>query len=112
MVAHIYGELVIWESDRLAFERLQRLGRHGTAAAEGAQRWPAHFVAFDLVHAGKDVTAWPYERRRSALEALFADCGLAAPLKLCPSTTDPTVAKQWLGWTAAGLEGLVLQTAR
>ncbi|MFE3686479.1 MULTISPECIES: hypothetical protein [Streptomyces] len=103
---------MIWESDRLAFERLQRLGRHGTAAAEGAQRWPAHFVAFDLVHAGKDVTAWPYERRRSALEALFADCGLAAPLKLCPSTTDPTVAKQWLGWTAAGLEGLVLQTAR
>lgn len=33
------GEVVIWESDRLAFERLQqRLGRRGTAAAEGAQR--------------------------------------------------------------------------
>ncbi|MFJ2264441.1 hypothetical protein ACIOKD_40230 [Streptomyces sp. NPDC087844] len=37
---------------------------------------------------------------------MFADLGLAAPLTLCPSTTDPQVAGGWLAWTAAGLEGL------
>ncbi|MFI1293328.1 hypothetical protein ACH4VM_33620 [Streptomyces sp. NPDC020792] len=101
------GELVVWESDRLAFERLQqRLARRGTGAAEAARLWPAHYVAFDLVHAGEDLTGWPYERRRAALEALFVDHALGTPLTLCPSTTDPDQAGQWLGWTTAGLEGL------
>jgi ATP-dependent DNA ligase len=52
------------------------------------------------------VTGWPYERRRAALETLFADHRLEAPLTLCPSTTEPAVACGWLAWTAAGLEGL------
>ncbi|MEU7306325.1 hypothetical protein [Streptomyces sp. NPDC007206] len=86
------GELVVWEQGRLAFERLQqRLARRGSGAAEAARRWPAHYVAFDLVHLGKDLTGWPYERRRAALEALFTDHGLQAPLTLYPSTTDPAV---------------------
>jgi ATP-dependent DNA ligase len=99
------GELVVWESGRLAFERLQqRLARRGS---EAARRWPAHYVAFDLLHQGDtDLTGWPYRRRRAALEAVFAEHGLAGPLALCPSTTDPAVAVQWLGWTTAGLEGL------
>jgi ATP-dependent DNA ligase len=102
------GELVVWEQGRLAFERLQqRLARRGSGAAEGAGRWPAHYVVFDLVHAGgADLTGWPYARRRAALEALFAGRRLEAPLTLCPSTTDPAVARGWLEWTAAGLEGL------
>ncbi|MFF7791281.1 hypothetical protein [Streptomyces sp. NPDC007991] len=63
--------------------------------------------AFDLVHQGDaDLTGWPYRRRRTALEKLFTDHGLAAPLTLCPSTTDPAITAQWLAWTAAGLEGL------
>nr|AOE46842.1 polydeoxyribonucleotide synthase [Streptomyces antibioticus] len=101
------GELVVWESGRLAFERLQqRLALRGTGAVDAARQWPAHYVVFDLVHAGRNVTGWPYAQRRAALEALFADHGLAAPLTLCPSTTDPAVARGWLEWTAAGLEGL------
>ncbi|MEU3490640.1 hypothetical protein [Streptomyces massasporeus] len=28
---------------------------------------------------------------------------------LCPSTTDPALARQWLSWTAAGVEGLCLK---
>lgn len=101
------GELVVWERDRLAFERLQqRLARRGSAAAEAARQWPAHYVVFDLIHTGADLTGWPYERRRAALEALFTDHGLEAPLTLCPSTTDPVVARGWLEWTAAGVEGL------
>jgi hypothetical protein len=104
----LVGELVVWEAGRLAFERLQqRLARRGKGASEAAGKWPAHYVAFDLLHQGEsDLTGWPYRQRRAALEALFAERGLAGPLTLCPSTTDPTVAQQWLQWTAAGLEGL------
>ncbi|MGA5121253.1 ATP-dependent DNA ligase [Streptomyces pseudogriseolus] len=100
--------MIVWEEDRLAFERLrQRLARRGTGAAEAARQWPVHYVAFDLVHqGGTDLTGWPYERRRAALETLFADHRPEAPLTLCPATTDPAVARGWLEWTAAGLEGL------
>ncbi len=38
---------------------------------------------------GTDLTPWSYSRRRAALEKLFAEYRLAAPLTLCPSTTDP-----------------------
>ncbi|GAA4340838.1 ATP-dependent DNA ligase [Streptomyces venetus] len=103
----IDGELVVWERDRLAFERLQqRLARRGAAAAQAAREWPAHFVAFDLVQRGDDLTGWPYARRRAALEELFAELGLTAPFTLCPSTTDPALAREWLSWTAAAVEGL------
>ncbi|MFF7098470.1 ATP-dependent DNA ligase, partial [Streptomyces rubradiris] len=60
------GELVVWEQGRLGCERLQqRLARRGPGAAEAVRRWPAHYVVFDLVHAGGDVTGWPYARRRA-----------------------------------------------
>jgi ATP-dependent DNA ligase len=78
------GELVVWEAERLAFERLQqRLARRGKGAREAAGQWPAHDVAFDLVHVGgTDLTNWTYRRRRAALQALFAEHGLVAPLLL------------------------------
>jgi ATP-dependent DNA ligase len=63
-------------------------------------------MAFDLVHRGDDLTDWPYARRRAALDVQFAERGLTAPWALCPSTTDPAVAWEWLSWTAAGVEGL------
>jgi ATP-dependent DNA ligase len=104
------GELVVWDGDRIAFEWLQgRLQQRGAGAARLAARWPAHFVAFDLLRlAGTDTTRWPYERRRAALERLFADHRLTAPWALCPSTTDPATVHEWLtDWTAAGVEGVV-----
>ncbi|MEU0228184.1 ATP-dependent DNA ligase [Streptomyces sp. NPDC006284] len=107
--AGLDGELVVWEGERLAFERLQqRLARRrGTGALAAASTWPAHLVVFDVTHlGGTDPTAWPYVRRRAALEALFADAGLVAPFTLCPSTTDLATARAWLAWTSAGLEGL------
>ncbi|WP_425268761.1 ATP-dependent DNA ligase [Kitasatospora cheerisanensis] len=102
------GELVVWEGGRLAFERLQRrLASRGARAEHAAREWPAHYVAFDFLHdGGQDLSRWPYVRRRAALEELFAGLPAAGPLALCPSTTDPAVAREWLGWTAAGLEGL------
>ncbi|MFG2987595.1 hypothetical protein ACGFYQ_41555 [Streptomyces sp. NPDC048258] len=65
------GELVVWESGRPAFERLQgRLNRTPADSARQAAQWPAHFVAFDLLHRGADLTRRPYAERRSPGEAL------------------------------------------
>ncbi|MEU6680965.1 ATP-dependent DNA ligase [Streptomyces sp. NPDC046925] len=106
------GELVVWEAGRLAFERLQnRLHRRGAGAAAAAAQWPAHYVAFDVTRlSGTDTTAWPYRRRRAALEDLFVAYGLTAPWALCPSTTDPATVREWLTWTAVGMEGLVFKS--
>ncbi|MEV7076616.1 ATP-dependent DNA ligase [Streptomyces sp. NPDC093990] len=105
------GELVVWENGRLAFERLQeRLHRRGAGAARAADLWPAHFVAFDLLRlAGTDTTAWPYQRRRAALESVFAARRLTAPWTLCPSTTNPEVVAQWLTWGPVGMEGVMFK---
>jgi ATP-dependent DNA ligase len=105
------GELVVWEENRLAFERLQkRLQRRGAGAARAADEAPAHFVAFDLLRlSGTDTTAWPYQRRRAALESVFAAQRLSAPWALCPSTTDPDTVKEWLTWAAVGIEGVVFK---
>ncbi|MFD9984034.1 ATP-dependent DNA ligase [Streptomyces massasporeus] len=105
------GELVVWEHDRLAFERLQnRLQRRGAGAARAADEAPAHFVAFDLLRiSGTDTTSWPYQRRRAALESLFAARQLTAPWALCPSTTDADTVREWLTWASLGMEGIVLK---
>ncbi|MFF1378701.1 ATP-dependent DNA ligase [Streptomyces sp. NPDC058308] len=101
------GELVVWEDGRLAFERLQgRLNRTAAAATRNAMAWPAHFVAFDLLRQGEDLTSQPYTVRRAALERLFADHALGPAFALCPSTTDPQQATEWLSWSAVGMEGL------
>ncbi|MGW3160403.1 ATP-dependent DNA ligase [Streptomyces sp. NPDC001089] len=105
------GELVVWEDDRLAFERLQsRLQRRGAAAARAAEEWPAHFVAFDLLRlSGTDATAWPYRRRRAALQSMFTARRLTAPWTLSPSNTNPDTVREWLTWTSVGVEGLVFK---
>ncbi|WP_327335680.1 ATP-dependent DNA ligase [Streptomyces sp. NBC_01324] len=107
---HINGELVVWDKDRLAFEHLQgRLNRRAASAARLAREWPAHFVAFDLIRRATDLTGHPYTQRREALETLFTERGLGPRLALCPSTTDPAVAADWLSWSTAGIEGLVFK---
>ncbi|MFD6597665.1 ATP-dependent DNA ligase [Streptomyces coelicoflavus] len=104
------GELVVWENGRLAFERLQqRHHRRSAAAAQAATQWPAHFVAFDLLRLGTDLTGQPYRERRTALEGLFISRRLQPPWTLCPSTTDPHLAAEWLQWSSVGLEGLVFK---
>jgi ATP-dependent DNA ligase len=105
------GELIVWEDGRLAFERLQgRLNRTEAATADLATRWPAHFVAFDLLHHdGTDLMGRTYAERRSALELLFDEHALGPSLTLCPSTTDPRTAARWLDWSAVGMEGLVFK---
>ncbi|MGW4564177.1 ATP-dependent DNA ligase [Streptomyces sp. NPDC004561] len=99
MVAHINGEPVVWDAaGRLECERLQnRLTRRRVGASRTAEEWPAHFVAFDLLRlSGTDTTGWPYQRRRAALESMFAARRLFAPWGPCPSTTDPATVREWL----------------
>lgn len=105
------GELVVWEQGRLAFERLQnRLQRRGAGAARAAAEAPAHFVAFDLLRlSGTDTMVWPYRRRRAALESVFTARRLSAPWALCPSTTDADLVREWLTWSAVGMEGVVFK---
>lgn len=111
--AGLDGELVVWEWERLMFERLQqRLARRGKGAFEAAEQWPAHYVAFDLLQLGDaGLTGWTYRRRRAALEALFAEYSLSGPMTLCPvdhrSGRGRTVAE--MGGGRAGR--LVLQEA-
>ncbi|MEW2258267.1 ATP-dependent DNA ligase [Streptomyces sp. NPDC047869] len=107
------GELIVWdwEQGQLSFEQLQnRLHGRGAGAARAAEQWPAQFVAFDLLRlSGTDTTAWPYTRRRAALEELFTGRGLLAPWALCPSTTDPAMVREWLTWGTVRIEGVVLK---
>jgi hypothetical protein len=93
-----------------ATKRLQqRQHRRVGAAIRAADQWPAHYVAFDLLRVGTDLTTQPYRGRRAALETLFSDHQLQAPWPLCPSTIDSQQATVWLAWSSVGLEGLVFK---
>ncbi|MGW0697867.1 hypothetical protein ACWD0A_00655 [Streptomyces sp. NPDC002867] len=50
----------------------------------------------DLQADGQELLTEPYERRREVLENSFTGYGLTPPWTLCPMTTDPAVALEWL----------------
>jgi ATP-dependent DNA ligase len=104
------GELVIWEAgrDRTSFALLQRRVSAGSPVRE-AYRNPAHLVAFDaLAVDGVELLAAPLVERRAALVDALVD--LPPQLTVCPQTTSPDIAREWLSaWTAQGLEGLVIK---
>ncbi|MFE7948194.1 ATP-dependent DNA ligase [Streptomyces sp. NPDC057426] len=110
------GELVVWWKDQLSFEALQRRSTSGSRTIQQlASEMPAHFIAFDVLQIdGHELLTEPYERRRAALEALFTEYGLMPPWTLCPMTTDPAVAQEWLtSWTEIpGVEGVVIKGLR
>ncbi|WP_244291091.1 hypothetical protein [Streptomyces subrutilus] len=95
------GELVVWDTEtgRLSFEALQRRAATRARGAAGLiARWPACFVAFDLLqHDGQELLTRPYAERRTLLENLFSEHTLTAPWTLCPMTTD--LAKARDGWS-------------
>ncbi|KAB7832519.1 ATP-dependent DNA ligase [Streptomyces mobaraensis] len=107
------GELVIQSEGKLVFEALQQRLRSRRTAQRQADTLPAHMVLFDLLHTPSDgaIMAWPYHRRRAALERLFADCALGPPWTLCPATDDRTVMEEWLSpaWAAVGIDGVLLK---
>ncbi|MFD5066164.1 ATP-dependent DNA ligase [Streptomyces sp. NPDC058394] len=109
------GELVVWDTEdgHLSFEALQR---RAAARARGARalaaRWPAYFIAFDLLQRdGQELLARPDAERRAQLENLFAEHALTAPWTLVPQTTDQAKAREWLeSWTdVSGVEGILVK---
>ncbi|MFI1154887.1 hypothetical protein [Streptomyces sp. NPDC020817] len=109
------GELVVWDTEdgQLSFSALQRRSAARTRSAPVlAARWPAYFVAFDLLQLdGAELLRRPYRDRRTELEKLFTDYALTASWTLCPMTTDLATAREWLDtWTdVTGVEGLVIK---
>ncbi len=106
------GELVVWESGRLAFPRLgKRLNARPATVRHIRAEFPAHFIAFDILHIGGrgSLVREPYRVRRAALEKLFKQYKLASPWQLCPATTNPDTIREWLtdGVENLGYEGIV-----
>ncbi|MFB9558363.1 ATP-dependent DNA ligase [Streptomyces roseoviridis] len=92
------GELVVWVEGQMSLEALQRRAVSGGRSAAGlAWEMPAHFIAFDVLQLeGHELLHLPYGERRARLEELFSDRGLGARWTLCPGTTDPATATEWL----------------
>ncbi|MET9468024.1 ATP-dependent DNA ligase [Streptomyces sp. NPDC006544] len=109
------GELLVWDSEAgaLSFEGLQRRAAVRARSAPAlAAKLPAFFVVFDVLQIdGRELLHLPYVERRARLEALFAEHALTAPWTLCPMTTDPAKAREWLeSWTGvSGVEGIVVK---
>lgn len=73
---------------------------------------PTHFIVCDVLQAdGQELLNEPYKRRRAVLAELFTEHRLPPPWTLCPMTTDPAGAQEWLtSWTEVqGVEGLVIK---
>ena len=72
-----------------------------------AAETPASFVAFDLLAlGGRNLLAEPLAVRHVLLTDALAS--VAAPVYLCPSTTDATVAQRWFTeFEGAGLDGVI-----
>jgi len=104
------GELVVWESGRLAFEALQeRMGRGPRTAAAAARARPASLAAFDVLAVdGRDVRPKPFDARRALLVELASSW--RPPLNLSPVTDDVDEAREWFeAYAAVGVEGLVVK---
>ena len=104
------GEIVVPAADDrgLDFDALlQRIHPAESRVRHLAAETPASFVAFDLLALDqRDLMHEPLHVRRGLLaDALSA---VAAPVYLCPSTTDPEVAAQWFTeFEGAGLDGVI-----
>ncbi|MFG1952484.1 ATP-dependent DNA ligase [Micromonospora sp. NPDC048830] len=104
------GELVVWDRGRTNFALLQRRVTAGRDVVRLAARYPAHYVLFDLLAdaGGQLLLDVPLVERRARLAYLLA--GAPPQLTLTPQTDDLAEVSEWLtGWTAAGIEGVVIK---
>src|SRR6202142_92206 len=106
------GEIVIATESGLDFETLQ-LRIHPAASRVNllSQQTPASIVFFDLLCEGdRDLSGWPFEDRRAALEALLSSA--APPIHITPATHEADVASDWfLRFEGAGLDGVMAKPA-
>lgn len=104
------GEIVIPAADDrgLDFDALlQRIHPAESRVRRLAVETPASFVAFDLLAlTGRDLIAEPLAARHALLTEVLATA--TAPVHLCPSTTDATLAARWfVEFEGAGLDGVI-----
>ena len=106
--------MIVWDArrGRTSFTALQHRFTAGRRLPEQIRRWPAHYVAFDVLQdgRGRPLLEQPYRTRRRRLQRLLA--AAPAAVTLCPQTTDPATAQTWFtDWTPTGVEGLVVKHA-
>jgi ATP-dependent DNA ligase len=97
------GELVALREGKLDFGALTTFPPGRTAAGI-----TVYFIAFDLLASGEvDLREQPHQVRHDLLRELFA--GVAPPLQLIPTTSDRSLALDWLqpSQAAIGIEGVV-----
>lgn len=102
------GEVVAWVEDRLDFSALQRrMAGSAASVARAARRWPASYVAFDvLAERGVDTRPMPYTARRELLLEMAHEW--TPPMNVTPATDNVAVARGWFTeLVVAGVEGLV-----
>jgi ATP-dependent DNA ligase len=106
----IDGEIVIPAADDAGLDfdaLLQRIHPAVSRVTRLAAETPAAFVAFDILALDdRNLMGEPLATRHELLvEVLRA---AAAPIYLCPSTTDAEVARQWfVEFEGAGLDGVI-----
>lgn len=106
------GEIVVADGppgeQRLQWELLsQRIHPAASRVASLSERHPAMFIAFDVLSRhGRDLGAEPFAARRAELEDLLS--AVPHPFHLTRTTTDATLARQWLtDFEGAGLDGVI-----
>jgi len=102
------GEIVIATESGLDFETLQlRIHPAASRVKLLSQQTPASMVFFDLLCEGdRDLSGWPFEDRRAALEALLS--AAAPPIHITPATHEADVASDWFHrFEGAGLDGVM-----
>jgi ATP-dependent DNA ligase len=104
------GEIVLPAADDrgLDFDALlQRIHPAASRVRRLAAETPASFVVFDMLALDdRSLIARSLRERRSLLAASIEATGGA--VYLCPSTTDPAVARRWfVEFEGAGLDGIV-----
>jgi len=108
----IDGELVVPGDDGLDFDALgQRIHPAESRVRMLAEKWPASFVAFDLLALGdRDLTDEPFAERRQALIEIAAE--FAPPILLTSSTIDRAEAQEWFDrFEGAGFDGVMAKPA-
>jgi ATP-dependent DNA ligase len=105
------GEIVVPADGAFSFDALlQRIHPAQSRIRKLAAETPALLIVFDLLvdATGQLLTGKPLDARRRALELFFQKYCRASPsIRLSPSTTSLSQAKEWLRRTGATLDGVI-----
>jgi len=105
------GEIVVPADGAFSFDALlQRIHPAQSRIRKLAAETPALLIVFDLLvdAAGELLTGKPLDARCRALELFFQKYCRASPsIRLSPSTTSLSQAKEWLRRTGATLDGVI-----